>query len=139
MSKYSVKMQKLLDESEKLKDKMAKLTKKEIKAELKGDADKKRIKSLTIRNMLLPYQADSTFWLSPNSRQKTQGCAHFSRKSYTMPAKIPELVVPPQTAVIFYAVTPCFPAHRPMPCCYVADVTSMDGLFWALPGVELKP
>jgi hypothetical protein len=46
MSKYSVKMQKLLDEAEKLKDKMAKLTKKEIKAERKGNTDKKRVKSL---------------------------------------------------------------------------------------------
>lgn len=47
MSKYSVKMQKLLDEAEALKAKMAKLTKKEIKAEkLKSKADKKRVKSL---------------------------------------------------------------------------------------------
>jgi len=38
----------------------------------------------------LRYRADSTLWLSPNSRQKTQGCARFARKSYMMPAKIPE-------------------------------------------------
>lgn len=47
MSKYSAKMKELLDEAEALKFKMAKLTKKEIKAEKgKRKADKKRVKSL---------------------------------------------------------------------------------------------
>ena len=47
MSKYSVKMKELLDQAEALKNKMARLTKKEIKAEkAKRKADKKRVKSL---------------------------------------------------------------------------------------------
>ncbi len=46
--------------------------------------------------MLLPYQADFTIWLSPNSKHKTQGCARFARKSYVMPTKIPE--TPPETS-----------------------------------------
>ena len=49
----------------------------------------------------MAYQPDSTLWFSPKSRQKTQGCAHFARKSDSMSAKIPELVVSPQTTVIF--------------------------------------
>jgi hypothetical protein len=40
--------------------------------------------------MLLPYRADFTFCLETISKQKTQGCARLTRKSYTMPAKIPE-------------------------------------------------
>jgi hypothetical protein len=44
----------------------------------------------TIRNMILSYRTDFTIWLGPNSKHKTQGCAHFTRKSYAMPAKIPE-------------------------------------------------
>ncbi len=44
----------------------------------------------SIRNKLLSYQTDFTIWLSPNSKHKTQGCVHFTRKSYTMSTKIPE-------------------------------------------------
>ena len=44
----------------------------------------------TIRNMLLSYRTDFTLWLSPNSKQKTQGCARLTRKSYAMPTKISE-------------------------------------------------
>jgi len=51
--------------------------------------------------VVLPYQADFTFWLDPKSKQKGQGCVRIARKNYTMLAKITELVVPPQTAVIF--------------------------------------
>ena len=51
--------------------------------------------------LFLPYQADFTFWLDPKSKQKSQGCVRFTRKSYMTLAKITELVVPPQTAVIF--------------------------------------
>ena len=38
----------------------------------------------------MAYQPDSTLWFSSKSRQKTQGCAHFARKSDSMSAKIPE-------------------------------------------------
>jgi hypothetical protein len=31
--------------------------------------------------LLLPYQADFTFWLDPKSKQKSQGCARFTQKS----------------------------------------------------------
>jgi hypothetical protein len=55
----------------------------------------------TIREMILSYRTDFTIWLGPNSKHKTQGCARFPRKSYAMPTKITELVVPPQTSVIF--------------------------------------
>ncbi len=47
-----------------------------------------------------------------------------------------QAVVPPQTSVIFNAVTACFPAHRTRPGFDVADVALVDGLFWWLPGVE---
>ena len=32
--------------------------------------------------LLLSYRADFTFWLSPKSKQKTQGYVRFSRKNY---------------------------------------------------------
>jgi len=67
------------------------------------------------RITILPYQADFTIWLDPNSKHKTQGCVHFPRKSYVLPAKIPELVVPPQTAEIFNAFKTCFSAHWTRP------------------------
>jgi len=51
--------------------------------------------------LLLPYRADFTFWLSPKSKQKDQGCVRFTRKSYAITTKNPELVVPPQTAGFF--------------------------------------
>ena len=51
--------------------------------------------------LLLPYRADFTFWLSPKSKQKAQGCVRFTRKSYAIMTKNPELVVPPQTAGFF--------------------------------------
>ncbi len=45
---------------------------------------------------LTPYRADFTICLNTNSKHKSQGCAHFTRKSYAMPAKIPE--TPPETS-----------------------------------------
>ncbi len=39
----------------------------------------------------LPYRADFTFGLSPKSKQKAQGCVRFTRKSYAITTKNPEL------------------------------------------------
>ena len=49
----------------------------------------------------MSYQTDFTFCLDTKSKLKNQGCASFTRKSYVSMTKITELVVPPQTAVIF--------------------------------------
>ena len=42
-------------------------------------------------NRIRPYQADFTLCLSTKSKQKTQGCGRFTRKSYVLSAEIPEL------------------------------------------------
>jgi len=39
--------------------------------------------------LVFALSGDFTLWLSPNSKQKTQGCVRFPRKSYAMTAKIP--------------------------------------------------
>ncbi len=69
--------------------------------------------------LLLPYRAGFTFWLSPKSKQKAQGCVRFARKSYAITTKNPEL--PPihwsllKQQDFFNVVIACFPAHRPRP------------------------
>ncbi len=37
--------------------------------------------------LLLPYRADLTFWVSPKSKQKNQGCVRFTQKSYAITTK----------------------------------------------------
>ncbi|WP_321997160.1 hypothetical protein [Draconibacterium orientale] len=67
------------------------------------------------------YRADFTFCLETISKQKTQGCARLTRKSYTMPAKIPETRrTSSNISNFFNAVTACFPAHRSRPSFDVA-------------------
>ncbi len=88
----------------------------------------------------MSYQTDFTIWLSPNSKHKTQGCARFPRKSYAMPTKIPETRRTSSNISNFLTPSPLVfrltgRGQAPMSL----TLHLVDGLFWWLPGVEVKP
>ncbi|WP_372650277.1 hypothetical protein [Draconibacterium sp.] len=94
----------------------------------------------TIRNMLLSYRTDFTLWLSPNSKQKTQGCARLTRKSYAMPTKIPETRRSSSNSSNFLTLSPLvFRLTRRGHALMCLTLHQWYGLFWSVPGVEMKP
>ena len=75
------------------------------------------------RRIYVLCQTDFTLCLDAKSKQKSQGCARFPRKSYVLPAKIPELpdfhrdrqsyLLKQQE--FFNAFNTCFSVHRTRP------------------------
>ncbi len=62
---------------------------------------------------MLPYQADFTRCLDTTSKQESQGFVRFARKNEAMPAKITELVIPPQTTIIYLRIHLLFSGSPP--------------------------
>jgi len=93
----------------------------------------------------LLYRADFTFCLETISKQKTQGCARFTRKSYVVPAKIPETRRTSSNSSNFLTPSPLVfrltGRGRSFEAAFIIVLTrhKWNGLFWSLSVVEIKP